>query len=104
MKPTITTSPISQTPIQSPSQPHQSVRVVLRLRELMAEKNIRSVSALHRILIEKRVTVSHSQLLRIVDNRADHWKVDFLSAFLDIFNCEVGQLFKTELSSPSVLN
>lgn len=69
-------------------------RIKLRINELMAIHGIRSVAVLHRILIEKKVAVSHSQLLRIVDNRADHWKVDFLSAFMEIFKCEVGQLFK----------
>ncbi|MFZ6757612.1 helix-turn-helix domain-containing protein [Undibacterium sp. Ji50W] len=75
---------------------HQRIRVVLRLRELMAEHKIRSVSALHRILISKKVTVSHSQLLRIVDNKADHWKVEFLSAFIEVFQCSESELFKIE--------
>jgi hypothetical protein len=74
----------------------QRTRVVLRLRELMAEHKIRSVSALHRILISRKVTVSHSQLLRIVDNKADHWKVEFLAAFIDVFNCNESALFKIE--------
>lgn len=76
--------------------PAPKPRLVLRLRELMAENKIRSVSALHRILISKQVTVSHSQLLRIVDNKADHWKVEFLSAFIEIFNCSEHDLFKIE--------
>lgn len=81
-------------PETSPGQ--QRIRVVLRLRELMAEHKIRSVSALHRILISKKVTVSHSQLLRIVDNKADHWKVEFLSAFIEVFQCSESELFKIE--------
>ncbi|WMW81338.1 helix-turn-helix transcriptional regulator [Undibacterium cyanobacteriorum] len=67
-----------------------------RIYELMAERGIKSVAALHRKLIEMRVPVSHSQLLRIVDNRADHWKVQYINAFVDIFECQVADLFKLE--------
>lgn len=85
------------TPISPISTDKPRPRVALRIYELMAENNIRSVAALHRMLIEKKIAVSHSQLLRIVDNRADHLKMDFLSVFLEIFKCDVGQLFKTEI-------
>ncbi|MFZ6654821.1 helix-turn-helix domain-containing protein [Undibacterium sp. TJN19] len=86
------------TPLNPSENPavQQRTRVVLRLRELMAEHKIRSVSALHRILISRKVTVSHSQLLRIVDNKADHWKVEFLAAFIEVFNCSESELFKIE--------
>ncbi len=79
------------------SAPHQRIKAEMRIRELMAENKIRSVSALHRLLIAKRVTVSHSQLLRIVDNKAEHWKVEFIEAFAELFNCSVQQLFRFEL-------
>ncbi|MFZ6756078.1 helix-turn-helix domain-containing protein [Undibacterium sp. Ji50W] len=85
----------SETP--DSSAPQQRVKAEMRIRELMAENKIRSVSALHRLLIAKRVTVSHSQLLRIVDNKAEHWKVEFIEAFAELFNCSVQQLFKFEL-------
>lgn len=70
--------------------------VKFRIYELMAENGIKSVAALHRKMIEMRVPVSHSQLLRIVDNRADHWKVQYINAFLQIFDCQVADLFKVE--------
>lgn len=79
--------------IEGPSRP----KIKLRINELMAINGIRSVAVLHRMLIERKVAVSHSQLLRIVDNRADHWKVEFLSAFMEIFHCEAGDLFKVSL-------
>lgn len=72
------------------------IKAELRLRELMVENKIRSVSALHRLLIARRVTVSHSQLLRIVDNKAEHWKVEFIEAFAELFNCSVQELFRFE--------
>ena len=82
----------------SPQTPPEiQTKVKLRINELMAENGIRSVAALHRLLISKQVPVSHSQLLRIVDNRADHWKVEFIAAFIDIFECEISDLFKVEV-------
>ncbi len=83
---------------QAPPKTQTRVRKVrLRINELMAENGIRSVAALHRLLIAKQVPVSHSQLLRIVDNRADHWKVEFIAAFIDIFACQISDLFKVEI-------
>lgn len=76
--------------------PQLKTNVKFRIYELMAERGIKSVAALHRKLIERRVPVSHSQLLRIVDNRADHWKVQYINAFVDIFECQVADLFKLE--------
>ncbi|MBI3727448.1 MAG: helix-turn-helix transcriptional regulator [Burkholderiales bacterium] len=79
----------------SPMSGHK-IKAELRIRELMVENKIRSVSALHRLLIARRVTVSHSQLLRIVDNKAEHWKVEFIEAFAELFNCSVQELFRFE--------
>lgn len=76
--------------------PEVQTKVKLRINELMAENGIRSVAALHRLLIAKQVPVSHSQLLRIVDNRADHWKVEFIAAFIEIFECQISDLFKVD--------
>lgn len=81
------------TSTQISSQP----KVKLRINELMAERGIKSVAALHRMLISKHVAVSHSQLSRIVDNRADHWKVEFIEIFLDIFQCHISDLFRVEV-------
>jgi hypothetical protein len=78
----------------SPEQVIPRPMVALRIYELMAENNIRSVAALHRILVAKKFTISHSQLLRIVDNRADHLKMEVIGIFVNIFDCEVGKLFK----------
>jgi uncharacterized protein YoaH (UPF0181 family) len=84
---------------QPNTRPETQTKVRLRINELMAENGIRSVAALHRLLIAKQIPVSHSQLLRIVDNRADHWKVEFIAAFIDIFKCNISDLFKVENNS-----
>ncbi|MBI3229581.1 MAG: helix-turn-helix transcriptional regulator [Burkholderiales bacterium] len=85
----------------APVSPAGAIHVRLRIHELMAEKGIRSVAALHRILLSKHVAVSHSQLLRIVDNRAESWKVEFIAAFIEIFQCEISDLFKVEQVQPT---
>jgi uncharacterized protein YoaH (UPF0181 family) len=84
---------------QPNARPETQTKVRLRINELMAENGIRSVAALHRLLIARQIPVSHSQLLRIVDNRADHWKVEFIAAFIDIFKCNISDLFKVENNS-----
>ena len=90
----LNTNPVINT-VTTPMPGHK-IKAELRIRELMVENKIRSVSALHRLLIGRRVTVSHSQLLRIVDNKAEHWKVEFIEAFAELFNCSVQQLFRFE--------
>ncbi len=71
--------------------------IVLRVRVCMAERGIRSVAALHRLLIEAGVDISHPQLIRVVDNRAQHLNVALLNGFLKVFGCRVEDLFAEEL-------
>jgi len=71
--------------------------IVLRVRVCMAERGIRSVAALHRLLIEAGVDISHPQLIRVVDNRAQHLSVALLNGFLKVFGCGVEELFGEEL-------
>lgn len=71
--------------------------IVLRVRVCMAERGIRSVAALHRLLIEAGVDISHPQLIRVVDNRALHLNVALLNGFLKVFGCRVDELFGEEL-------
>jgi len=71
--------------------------IVLRVRVCMAERGIRSVAALHRLLIEAGVDISHPQLIRVVDNRAQHLNVALLNGFLKVFGCRVEDLFGEEI-------
>lgn len=82
--------------LQADDIPHHHPTISLRIPELMAAKGIRHVSTLHRLLISKKIKISHSQLLRIVDNRFDHINKEYLEAFLDIFQCSIADLFKVE--------
>jgi Cro/C1-type HTH DNA-binding domain len=70
--------------------------IILRVRICMAERGIRSVAALHRLLIEAGVDISHPQLLRVVDNRAQHLNVALLNGLLKVLGCRVEELFGEE--------
>ena len=67
--------------------------IMLRVRVCMAERGIRSVAALHRMLIDNGVEISHPQLLRVVDNRAHHLSVPVLNGILNVLGCRVDELF-----------
>jgi hypothetical protein len=67
--------------------------IMLRVRVCMAERGIRSVAALHRLLIEAGVEISHPQLIRVVDNRAQHLNVALLNGLLKVLGCRVDELF-----------
>ncbi len=88
MKPNIESNPESHPPSRS---------IILRVRVCMAERGIRSVAALHRLLIEAGVDISHPQLIRVVDNRAQHLNVALLNGFLNVFGCRVEDLFGEEI-------
>jgi hypothetical protein len=78
------TKPDTQTPSRS---------ITLRVRVCMAERGIRSVAALHRLLIDAGVDISHPQLIRVVDNRAQHLNVALLNGLLTVLGCRVDELF-----------
>ena len=80
--------------IQTEIQPQLRAGINFRIKELMAAHNIRSVAALQRILISRKVDISNAQLRRIVDNRTDSWKVEHINAFLELFQCDIAELFK----------
>lgn len=75
--------------------------ITLRVRVRMAERGIRSVAALHRMLIDAGVDISHPQLIRVVDNRAQHLNVALLNGLLKVLNCRVDELFGEELVAPA---
>jgi hypothetical protein len=83
------------TDTNSPVSPSRSI--ILRVRVCMAERGIRSVAALHRLLIEAGVDISHPQLIRVVDNRAQHLNVALLNGFLQVLGCRVEELFGEEI-------
>ena len=67
--------------------------VVLNIRTLMADRNIRSVAALQRLLIAAGVDISNQQLNRIVDNRATLLNLTVINGLLKVLKCSVHELF-----------
>lgn len=67
--------------------------VVLNVRALMADRNIRSVAALQRMLIAAGVDISNQQLNRIVDNRATLLNLQVINGLLKVLRCSVDDLF-----------
>lgn len=67
--------------------------VVLNIRALMADRNVRSVAALQRMLIAAGVDISNQQLNRIVDNRATLLNLTVINGLLKVLRCSVHELF-----------
>lgn len=83
-------NPISQNP---DSDTNVDRYVVLHVRALMADRNIRSVAALQRMLIAAGVDISNQQLNRIVDNRATLLNLQVINGLLKVLRCSVHELF-----------
>lgn len=75
-------------------QPTRTVK--WRVRVLMAENDIRSVSELSRLLeSEVGITISVSQLGRLIDGKSQYWSQELIEGFMTIFRCDISDLFTT---------
>jgi DNA-binding Xre family transcriptional regulator len=63
-----------------------------RLSIVMAQKGIRSVSALHRMIQEKGLTMSRRTLDKFYNNESNRIDFDTLGTLCIILDCEVGEL------------
>ena len=63
-----------------------------RVRVLMAERDIRSVSELKRRLEDLGVEISLPQLGRVIDGKADRWNKQVIQGLVTVLNCEFGDL------------
>ena len=59
----------------------------------MAERGIRSVSALRRQLEALGVAISDAQLSRIIDGKSSHFNSVVVGALLTALNCGLSDLF-----------
>jgi DNA-binding Xre family transcriptional regulator len=75
------------------SDPGADRYVVLNVRALMANRNVRSVAALQRMLISAGVDISNQQLNRIVDNRATLLNLQVINGLMKVLQCSVHELF-----------
>ena len=68
--------------------------VVWRVRVLMAERNIRSVSELVRQLEDIGVSISIAQLGRLIDGKTQHWSQEIIEGLMTVLECKVGDLWR----------
>ena len=67
-------------------------RLLWRTRVVMAERGVRSVSALRRELEALGIAISDAQLGRIVDGRSSHFNTRVLAGMLTALNCGLSDL------------
>jgi DNA-binding Xre family transcriptional regulator len=68
-------------------------RLKWRTRVVMAERGIRSVSALCRKLDALGVQISESQLGRIIDGKSSHFNSAVIGGLLAALDCGLSDLF-----------
>lgn len=61
----------------------------------MAERGIRSVSELVRQLEKVGVTVSISQLGRLIDGKIQHWNQSIIEGLLEVLDCELSDIIRS---------
>lgn len=68
-------------------------RIQLNVRLLMAKHGYKTVKRLFEDVSTMGCEVTYSQFARIVDNQAGKLNMEVLDALLNLFDCEVGELF-----------
>ena len=71
--------------------------VVWRVRVLMAEREIRSVSELVRRLEDVGVSISIAQLGRLIDGKTQHWSQEVIEGLVTVLECQIGDLWRQRL-------
>jgi DNA-binding Xre family transcriptional regulator len=69
-------------------------KVAWRVRVVMAERGVRSVSELARRLEEIGVSVSVSQLGRMIDGKTRLWNQDVIEGLMAVLDCELSELIR----------
>lgn len=65
-----------------------------RVRVLMAERNIRSVSDLVRRLEDVGVSISIAALGRMIDGKTQHWSQEVVEGLMTVLECGIGDLWQ----------
>ena len=84
----------------SPPAPLAPRKIVLRAREVMAKRSIRSAAALRRLLLETGIEISDAQLLRIIDNKCPRVNMEVLNGMLNVLVCSVHELLGEAAAHP----
>ena len=74
----------------------QKRKITWRVRVVMAERNIRSVSELVRQLESIGITISVAQLGRLIDGKTQHWNQQVIEGLMTILDCELTDLLHSE--------
>jgi hypothetical protein len=74
--------------------------LAFRIRIVMAERGIRSVAALQRMLKGIGVDISVPQLLRIVDGQSSHLSTAVLGGLITVLQCGIEDLITVSTNRP----
>jgi hypothetical protein len=77
-------------------RPFRARRLRLAIKEQMAVRGVASVVALHALLREAGVEISHSQLTRIVNNESELLNLAVVGGLMTVLRCDAAELFVTE--------
>jgi len=83
----------------SRSFPNGPATLAFRIRVVMAERGIRSVAALQRMLKSIGVDISVPQLIRIVDGQSTHVSTAVLGGLITVLQCGIQDLIAVSSSS-----
>ena len=78
------------------------VTLAFRIRVVMAERGIRSVAALQRMLKAIGVDISVPQLIRIVDGQSTHVSTAVLGSLITVLQCGIEDLIAVTLPERSL--
>ena len=80
------------------------VTLAFRIRVVMAERGIRSVAALQRMLKSIGVDISVPQLIRIVDGQSTHVSTAVLGGLIAVLQCGIEDLIAVTKQGPTYSN
>lgn len=80
-----------------PRKPEAPARKTVRwrVRVVMAERNVRSVSELVRRLEDIGVSISVAQLGRLIDGKTQHWSQEVIEGMMTVLECELSDLIRS---------
>ena len=78
--------------------------LAFRIRIVMAERGIRSVAALQRMLKSIGVEISVPQLIRIVDGQSSHVSTAVLGGLISVLRCGIEDLIAVTEQSAGYSN
>jgi DNA-binding Xre family transcriptional regulator len=79
-------------PIPAEAAAGSPVTLAFRIRVVMAERGIRSVAALQRMLKAIGIDISVPQLIRIVDGQSTHVSTAVLGGLVTVLQCGIEDL------------